>query len=495
LYFNVRTENCNILRIIPRYVMRALTLIPVIILCFTIARAQQPPKISQPTEPARPIQPLATPSNVSSQTAVDTPRPEPATSAQIEPDTHVLSGVETVGLGSLHGFRRIFDPALQFSEVDNTGLVPGKNILASNLGGSLDMNQQWGPYQLAAEYRGAEVMYQPSYFGMHFLPYHDFSISPELLYGRWTLRLRDNVSYSWQSGFGGLFTGGLAQVTQNNVLNSVQPSLLSNATIQTGLARQLSNTTLAEADYAFSRRTMLTFVGSYGLMQFLDPGYIDSRSIDGRLGYNYALSAANSISLSYDYNHTSFGGSPNRLQTDLVQMSFGRKITGRLAFQLAAGPQLLRLDNYGTSRTHQLSWSASSTLIYNLDRTRYLLSYFHGVTAGSGVFFGSKGDTLTATVNHDFTRFWSISVNGGYATNNILSPVTIFADRFDNWFAGASLSRQVGRQVNVKLNYGFERQGSRGGACPVLSCGLPGATSFRQVGVTLQWHPLALQNR
>jgi hypothetical protein len=446
------------------------------------------------------LSPLTGSSNGGQQTIVDVSLTQGGaqsqTAPQAQPDTHVLSSAETLGVGSLRGLRRIFDPALQISEFDETGLATGRATVVSNLGGSLDMDQHWGRYHLAVAYNGAEVIYQPSYYGMRYVPYHDLSISPEILLGRWTFRLRDSGLYSWGTGFGGLFTGGPALGAHYSPLNSIQPSLAPNGTIQTGLARQLNNTALGEVDYAFSHRTTLTVVGSYGLMHFLNPGYINSQSVNGRVGYNYALSAGNSISLSYDYNRISFGGASNRLQTDLVQMSFGRKITGRLAFQLGAGPQLLRLENFGSSGSRQLSWSAFGALTYNLPRTGYSLSYFRGVTAGSGVFFGSKSQTITGTVNREFTRFWSASVKGGYAINDGLVPNGFLAGRFDNWFAGASLNRQIGRQIHFSLSYGFQRQTSGGGGvCPVLSCGLPGSLSFRQFGATLQWHPLTPRSR
>jgi hypothetical protein len=478
------------------------SLVAATVLCFSAAWAQQPPKDSQSSSPATPIQPLSPltgSNNGGQQTIVDVSLTQGGaqsqTSAQAQPDTHVLSSAETLGVGSLRGLRRIFDPALQISEFDETGLAPGRATVVSNLGGSLDMDQHWGRYHLAAAYHGAEVIYQPPYSGMHYLSYHNLSISSEVLLGRWTLRLRDSALYSWGTGFGGLFTGGPAQGSQDSSLNSIRPSLVPNGTIQTGLARQLNNTALGEVDYAFSHRTTLTVVGSYGFL-FFGPGYIDNKSITGRVGYNYALSAANSISLSYDYNRISFGGASNRLQTDLVQMSFGRKITGRLAFQLGAGPQLLRLENFGASGSRQLSWSAFGALTYNLPRTGYSLSYFRGVTAGSGVFFGSKSQTITGAVNREFTRFWSASVNGGYAINNSLLTNGFLASRFYNWFAGASLNRQIGRQIRFSLSYGFQRQTSGGGGvCPVLSCGLPGSLSFRQFGATLQWRPLAPRSR
>src|SRR5438874_835287 len=397
-------------------------LMAITLLGFSATRAQQP-KDSQAGGPAAPVQPLSplTDAGTSNTTVSRIGAPSGA-SGPAQPDMHLLSSAENLGLGSLRGFRRTFDPALRISELDETGLAPGKSTLVSSLGGSLDMNEHWGAYPLTASYTGSDVYYQPRYEGMHYVPYHSLSISPEILSGRWTLRFRDTALYSWGAGFTSLFAGGPTQFAQSSILNAIQPSLAPSGTIETALARQLNNTALAEADYAFSRRTTLSLVASYGFLHFLDPGYINSQYIHGRVGYNYSLSAANSISFSYDYNRTAFGGASNRLQTNQVQMSFGRKITGRLAFQLAAGPELLRLENFGSSNSNQLSWSASSALTYNLRHSGYSLSYSHGVTPGSGVFLGSKTDALTGTASRELARFWSASINGGYARHKSLPP-------------------------------------------------------------------------
>jgi hypothetical protein len=246
---------------------------------------------------------------------------------------------------------------------------------------------------------------------------------------------------------------------------------------------------LAEADYAFSRRTTMTFLGAYSFLHFLDPGYLNDQDINGRLGYNYALSAKNNIGVSYDRDRMSFAGANGRVETDSVQMAFGRKITGRLAFQVAAGPQLLHFKNLGLASTKQVSWSAFSALTYQRGRTGYSVSYFRGVTPGSGVFFGGDVESVTATANREITRSFSASVNGGYARNKALAPLVTFATQFDNWFAGVNLNRQFGPQFRFGVNYGFQQQTNGAGACPVISCGLP--QSYSQVGVTLQWHPLA----
>jgi hypothetical protein len=468
-------------------------LIAATVLCVSLARAQQPPAASPSTDsgaPAQPLPPLPAGSD-SNQTSLGANSGSASVPAQ--PDTHVLSGAETLGLGSLHRLTRIFDPALQVSEFGETGVVAGKTLSVTSVGGSLDVEHHWRRSDLTVAYRGGDTFYRPSFYGTPNLPYHNGTISERVFLGRWTLLLRDDVLYSWGSSFGGLFAGGATVLGENSSLSNIQPSLTSSGTIQTALARQIYNTAVTEADYAFTRRTTLTFAGSYGLQHFLDSGYIDSQNATGRLGYNYALSGKNNLALTYDHNLTTFTGVSSRLESDLVQAAFGRKITGRLAFQIAAGPQLLHFYHFGLSNTKQLTWSASSSLSYERPRTTYSLSYFRGVSAGSGVFFGSRMETVTATGRRELTKRWSASIYGGYASNHALVPAAVFASNFDNWFAGARLNRPIGRQLSFGLSYVFEQQTSGVGSCPVRSCGLPG--SFSQYGLTLEWHPLLVRAR
>jgi hypothetical protein len=412
----------------------------------------------------------------------------PESSTQSQPDTHVLSSGELLGLGSLSSLRRVFDPSLQFSQSGQTGTVAGQILSVTSLGGSVDLAKSWRRYHVTAIYSGAETIYQPSYVGISHLPYHRLGLSQEFFLSRWTLRLRDDLQYSWASGFSGIFTGGPPEVGQNPLLNSIQPSLVPSETIETGLVRQLSNVVLGEADYDFSRRTTLTFMGSSNMLLFFSHGYINSHDLHERVGYNYALSAKNNVSLSYDHDRMSFDQTSSRLQTETIQIGFGRKVTGRLAFQAAGGPELLYLYQLGPSSNRQLSWSAFSALTYNLRHNGYSLSYSRSASGGSGVFVGSETDTFMAGATRDLTRFWFVSLNGGYAINKSLARITLFANQFDNWYARAGLNRPIGRQVQFGLNYEFSQQSSGGGGCPVLSCGFPGSVS--RFEVTLQWHPL-----
>jgi hypothetical protein len=335
-------------------------------------------------------------------------------------------------------------------------------------------------------YSGARTIYHPG--SEYDQTFQDLALSQEILGGRWTLRFRDDMSFSPQATFGGLDTGGPSNYALNSLLSSIQPSLAPGQTILTGRSSRLDNTALGEVDYALNRRSSVTFTGSYGLLHFLGPGYIDSQVVSGRAGYNYSLSPRDQISVIYGYSRTSFRGIPGTIDTDMAQLAFGRKVTGRLAWQVAGGPQILRYNGFGTSATHQLSWNVNSALSYAMRRTGYSLTYSHGMTSGSGVIFGAETNNITASISHSFTRFWSGGIEGGYALNSYLHTTSTTTGRFSNWFGGLNLGRQVGRHMWFSLNYGFQEQNANGVVCQVASCGFAG---LRQVvGITMRWHPM-----
>jgi hypothetical protein len=404
-------------------------------------------------------------------------------SAQAQPDTHVLSSAEMLGVGSLRTSRSMFDPAFRVIQSADTGIVPGNIDSVSSLGGGFVLDQQWTRFRFVTQYYGAEALYHPDSF--YNQAYHNLSLSQTITSGRWVIRLRDDLLISPQATFGGFESPG---ATQAAALATVAPLFEPGQTILTARTPRLDNTSLGEVEYSLSRRTTVTFSGSYGLLHFLKAGYINSDDIQGRAGYNYALTAKNSIGVTYNYFVTRFTDVNGQIRSHLTQIAFGRKVTGRFALQLAAGPQLFRFHNLGPSNAERLGWSFTGSLVYQTRRFGYTLSYYHEITTGSGVLFGAKTDGISSSISHSFTRSWSGSINSGYGHNQNL--VVDSASSFNYWYAATILNRQIGRDFRLALNYGFQRQNNTG-SCPVLSCGL--GTSRNIAGFTLEWHPLGIR--
>jgi len=462
-------------------------LVVTLALCTPAARAQDQNSTSDSTGPASPL----SPQNSATVRSRNLPAPAgrgllsyspEAQAPESQPDTHFLSGAESIGLGSLQALRSLFDPALRITQSADAGVVAGHTNSVTSLGGSLLFERHGKQSHLTALYNGAHTFYRPD--SLFDRPYHGLAVSEELQRGRWTLRLRDDMALSPESAFGNLPTGGAASGPDSS-LTGIKPSLAPSDTIATGRTKRLNNTALGELSYGLTRRTAMTLVGSYGVLHFLDSGFIGSRQTSGRIGLDHALNAKNSLALNYGFDDLRFSGSTSRMQSHLMQMALGRRITGRLALQLAAGPQILHPRNYGAFNANSWGWSMFSALSYQQRFSSYALSYFRGITGGSGVLLGSRTDTISASATHQFARSWSASVNGGYARNNNLTSNGTTASRFENWFGGVTLDRALGQHARMGMNYTFQDQ-NHIEICPVASCGVQ---SPRQLfTVSLEWH-------
>ncbi len=416
----------------------------------------------------------------------------PDSTDQTQPDDHALLGGEIIGLGSLSGSATVFDPAFRFSESVDNGIVQGHYDSVSSIGGSLGVDHKWDRYHFTVAYSGAMTFYAPDSSNSE--PYHNFGISQTIQLRKWVIRLSDNLNVSPQANFGGLYAGSTGLLGQSASLTGLSPTFALGETVLTGQVNQANNISFAEIDLLVSRRTTIAFTGSYGILHYFSTGYIDDRQSNGGISYNYALSSKNTLALSYGFNHINYtGAGTGATQTQSIQVGFGRKITGRLGFQLSGGPQYVQLLGTGMPGGQYWTWTVSTSLNYALTRaTTFNLSYYHYATNGSGVFLGSEDDTINAGVNHRFTRTLSMSVNAGYAyTNNLVLSGTT-ANHYGNFYIGTNLSRQIGREISLSGSYAFQQQNDGFGTCPVVSCGFLAGTNREVAGVTVEWHPWAI---
>lgn len=442
---------------------------------------------------ATPVQPISTQANAAPAPAARglfvSYDPENGNAAtQTQPDDSPLTGVETFSLGVLRSFTTLFDPSVFVTESADNGLTQGRWDTGTSVGGGLALLRDWNHARISAQYFGAQSYYPSNtqFDGS----YHDLSLAQATRFGRWGLLVRDDVLYSRTSDFAGFPSGGTAPASGAASGSTLQPGLAPSQSIVTGQVGSLNNTALAQVTYDLSHRATLTFMGAYGLLHFSGPGYIDSHTVNGSVGYNYALSRLNSFATSYSFAQDNFNGSVSRATTHTVQAFFGRKITGRLAMQLGAGPQIeISQNSFGFQSAAQLAWAASGALTYGPrpKRVSYVLAYSHGLTSGSGVFFGAESDNVTGTVQAGFGRDWFASMDAGFASNRSITGASgASASRFNTWFSGVNINRPLGRHLVFSASYQYQSQDANG-ACPVVSCGI--ASGRQAIFSRLQWHP------
>ncbi len=199
----------------------------------------------------------------------------------------------------------------------------------------------------------------------------------------------------------------------------------------------------------------MTVSGSYGILRFVEAGNIDTDDTILSTGYNYALSRKDTIGMLYRFSGYRYVGNPQAINDHVAQLAYGRKITGRMALQLFAGPEVATFRVPFSGATHKISGSGGANLTYAFRRSNLSLSYNHGVGGGSGQFTGSTSDQAQSTINHQLSRFWQSNLNFGFArtTSLGLSSASPASQTFDSWFAGGGLNRPLGRTANFTFGY------------------------------------------
>ena len=498
------------------------TLVAVLALCATSAFAQDPQKQDSPIDPNAPLQPLDAPAkpvgNPNQPVGVVRGAQGPDNAqeydpAQVTPDRNTLAGAAPYTLGSLQHSRNLFDPTITVSQLGEA--VPGatgKTVLTgvSVASASLDFNRVWSQYQFTAIYNGGETFNEgyglaSTFFGQtaNHYQYHDLSVTQEASWARWHVLLRDNFTLSPGAAFTSQGMGGPGLSAQfssmlGSGLTSFGQQFQPAETVNTGAVLRYSNSILGQAEYSFSRKSTVTFAGSYGLLDFNTTGYFNSTMVDAQAGYDRLLDPFDSIAFLGSYGQINFSGTGtptagtptvatgNTVTDYSGALAYGRRITGRLAFQAAVGPQEVETFHPGgVGNSHQLLVSVNSNLSYERRRGGLSFGYSRGVTAGSGVYLGATSNTVNASAHYQFTRYWVGLVNGGYSMNSSLASPSSATTQFNNWFMGANIGRSVGQHLRLNLNYGATEQ-NNAVICLVASCG--GVGLQQTVGISINWH-------
>ena len=155
-------------------------------------------------------------------------------------------------------------------------------------------------------------------------------------------------------------------------------------------------------------------MGGYSLLDSLDDPQLNYGDVIFTAGYNYQISRQNTIGLSYQFSSFNYSNFDQSIKNNIISVSYGRRITGKLAFQASGGPDIalirmplttatwnvveaelaLRLTGYMT----QIYASINTALQYQLRRVSISAAYNHGVSGGSGVLAGAVTDNFTGTV-------------------------------------------------------------------------------------------------
>jgi hypothetical protein len=410
----------------------------------------------------------------------------------MQPDRGPVTGVQSATLGTSELRHSYWVPGLQYGNTAQSGSANGGGpagwTTTNYVNGSLSLLDGWGHAQLSANYSGGGFFSSDPIQGNG--QYHQLASSLEIDRRRWQALFMDQFSYLPESAFGFGGTSGLASPGITGSLAAPSPGLqdtvVPSQSILTAIGPRYSNTSVVQLTYQISRKGSLTIAGVHGLLRFTDTGNMNSDTETINAGYNYVITHKDTLGLSYRFSVFHFAGDPQALGDHVAQFTYARRITGKLALNLAGGPDVTRFRVPINGSKQSVSGSGTASVTYAFPLTTIRLSYMHGISSGSGVFSGANTDQITADSSRPLTRVWSGRLSFGYARNSPIGAVNgPTSPTFNTWLPSAGLSRPLGRRASFTLGYQAQIETSNVTLCTTPNCGTNHTT--HQVQMSFQW--------
>jgi hypothetical protein len=472
-----------------RHMKTLLTGTVVIALLFagTLASAQEQGEDSGRPKPAARVSPLL-------MVGDQNPSGDQDSAPPLQSDMRPLTGVQNPTLGTPEILHSYWLPGFQYSNIVRSAALNQTTSAGWNstsyIVGNVSLLEAWSNSQLSLNYSGGGFFSTDSTQGNgHF---HLLGLNQDFHWRRWRLLFLDQFSYLPQTPFGLGGETGISLPGVGGPLGSPLPGLggsfLPNQTILTSFGTRYSNSITTQAVYEVSARGSINVAGSYGILRFLEPGNIDNNDYIANIGYDYALGKKDTLGVLYRFSAFRYTGNFQGLDDHVAQLSYGRKITGRLALRLAGGVEYTDFHVPIGNATHSIGESVNATLNYATARNDLTLTYVRGVSGGSGVQLGSNTNEIQAAVTRRLSREWQGRFHSGYARNGSLGNPTAgqTLQTFNSYYIGGGLNRPLGRDARLSLAYTAQIQVSNQAVCANGTCNKN--YTQHQINLGFSWH-------
>ncbi len=441
-------------------------------------------------------------------------------------DNPPISGLDTPNLephaaplsylqAGAHGFETI-DSNIQNS-VNGT---PGIHDITVALG-SLELQRLWRNYDLAIDYLGGAGYYT---LGKNdFKLIQEMGVNQKITWKRGQLGIRDAFSYQPEGTFGSAYgsvastgagLGGENAFFGGTVLGSL------------GQVPRIMNISTVDMVENLSPKSALTVAAGYGFVHFLDNNlgttFIGNSQFTAQAGYDRLLGPRDQAALVFGYQQFHFSTGLS-FKVDLVQFMWGHRSSGRMDFLIAAGPQVIQLDNVFTPATSlgqimfppctfgagfqvlcptndiRLTAAGRARLRYQFSKASMDIGYNHYTTSGSGFFAGAETDLVHVDLIKPLRRNWTVYGDTGYTRNSRVLPSAcvatpsnpcpgVTANVYQYGFIGGGVRRMISHDFRAFASYQFNDLYFDSSFCQSnLPCN---RTSLRSTGtIGLDWTP------
>lgn len=478
-----------------------LTAIGAVALSGTAIRAQQqePPDSQQGQQQGQ--QPAAPIPAIRSPLAGAADNGDTNDSPQLTPDTRSLTGAEDLSLGTMAPTHSYWQPHLSVAATldSNPSYSTGSSDWTtwSSLLGGVDIHHVSGASDILVSYTGGGMFSNSGQAENGII--QELGFQDKLSFRRSTFSVFEQLAYLPESSFGFAGAAGAGLPGGGNV--GLGTGFTPGQSVLTPRGQNLTSSTAVEYDNKLTPRASLTFVGGYSLLHYFENGLANYAGVNVQAGYNYQLTRKDTIAVSYLFNGIRYNNLNQSINANTIQGSYGRRVTGRLAFQIAAGPQFVSStspitsaatsSSPGTSSVSALFWSLNSSLQYQLRRAALSASYNHGVTGGSGVLAGAETDIVSGAVSKQVTRTFNLAWDAGYSRNKGFTlGTTASSQTFDYWFTGVNVTHPFGRSLDVFMNYQLQYQNNSANTCVGAGCSASVIRNQIAFGVNLHKQPI-----
>jgi hypothetical protein len=428
---------------------------------------------------------------------------------QLLPDNTALTGPQDPSIGVPSTNHSYWTPHVDLAvTVDseppdgagNSGLTTW-----TSLSGGVDLRWMSGRSDMTLGYIGGGIFSNDASSSSGIV--QDLNFVDRFNFRRWALTVIEQAAYTPETAFGSGGFPGISLPGGSGGLGGLIPG----QTIITNEGQRFVNTSLGEVDVFLTPRSSLTFTGGYSLLHSFNENLLDYGDLIAQAGYNYQVTRKDTVGVSYVFSGFRYGNFDESINSNTLQLSYGRKITGRLAFRIGAGPEFATITTpvtpgtgVGTSgpptggSTSNLYWSLYTSLQYQMERTSLSATYSHGVSGGSGVFAGSLADTVTGSVARQLSRVSSGILNVGYSRNtelavNGVAQTPLSNQPFDYWFTEVNYTRSWGRSLHMNVGYQLQYQNSNSSFCSGVGCGSSFVRNLITFGVGWRKAPIPIE--
>jgi hypothetical protein len=468
----------------------------------------------------------------------------PTAYGQNSPDQSVdenppISAVDQASLEP-HGTAESFlVPGLHFSEsvesnVENS--TGGSEVSSVTRAlASLTLQKIWKTDEVALDYIGGVADYAEGSIGLQQLQQLD--IDNRIHWKRGQLAIRDSFSYLPEGNFGfGAYGGGGAY---NAGFGNLGVGLLgvgafggqssaftggNGLGVALGLVPRITNLGLVDVIQDLTPKSAITVTAGYALVHFYgsllvqnplagplqeNVNFIGSSEYTGQIAYDYTLNPRNQIAVSYGYQYFNFSTAGTAFHSQVVQLMYGHRISGRMDFLVSAGPQFTGINQQecdlptipvtscaglggavSTIGVSKIGAAGRASLRYRFPKTSISLTYQRYDTSGSGIFAGAETDIAQFDLARPLSRVWDLFADAGYSHNSELQVPgsAVNATSFSYGYGGIGVHRQFSRSLRGFISYQFNDLGFNT-ACPLTTTNCADMAHNQVGSIGVDWTP------